>query len=82
MAFTINGLGAISVANENTGAFYKYMEDETLANMRASGYFDDALHSGLSNGDVLMLIGNDGIGFNQVVVTGTVYTLTEAITSV
>lgn len=81
MAYSIDNISAVSSSNSNTGKFYMYKEAETLANMRASGYFDDAVDAGLDDGDMIMLIGSDGFGFNDIVVTGTVYTVGEALTS-
>ena len=82
MAYSLDNISAVSSSNSNTGKFYMYKEAETLANMRASGYFDNAVDAGLDADDVIMLIGSDGIGFNQVNVSGSTYTLDEAITSI
>ena len=81
MAYSIAKISAVSVSNSNTGKLFMYAEAETLANMRASAYFDNAVDAGLTADDVILLIGSDGIGLNQVNVSGSTYTLDEAITS-
>jgi hypothetical protein len=49
--------------------------------MREASYFDLAEIQDLRDGNLILLIASDGYGFNRVVVTGTVYTLIDAITS-
>jgi hypothetical protein len=82
MAFSVNGLQVIAASNKDAGGLYMYFEAETLANMRGSGYFNNAVDAGLVVDDIIWLIGSDGHGMNQVNVSGSTYTLDEAITSV
>ena len=81
MAYSVDNLGAASVSNSNAGRLYMYKEAATLATMRASGYFDSAVDAGLAADDIIWLIGSDGHGMNQVNVSGSTYTLDEAVTS-
>lgn len=81
MAYSVDNIAALSVSNNNTGGFFTYKEAETLANMRASGYFDSAVDAGLATGDVVILLGSDGFGMSSILVTGTVYSVVESITS-
>jgi len=82
MAYSIDNLAPIKVGNSDSGRLWMYSEAATLAVMRASGYFDSASAAGLGDGDILILVGSDGFGMNDIVVTGTTYTVGEAITSV
>ena len=69
-------------ANSNAGKVFLYKEDATLAAIRAANYFNDALASyGLSDEDIVMIVGNDGFGFSQVSVSGVNVTVGEGITS-
>jgi hypothetical protein len=81
MAYSVDNLSAISSSNSNTGKFFMYKEAATLAAIRASGYFDSATDAGLGDGDMILIIASDGFGFNDIVVTGTTYTVGEAVTS-
>ncbi len=85
MAFTANNfIPASGSANSDAGKTFQYKEGATLAAMRAANYFNDAAATyGLKSGDVIMLIGSDGIGFSQATVAanGNV-TLGNNITSV
>lgn len=81
MAFSVDNLGAIKTGNSDSGRLYMYQEAQTLATLRGSGYFDAASSASLGDGDIIWLVGSDGHGMSQVVVTGIVYTLVEDITS-
>ena len=81
MAFSSGVLSRLSGANSTGGAVFLYTETATLAAVRASGYFDNAVDYGLVDGDVVMIIGSDGFGFNFISVSGTTYTVGEAVTS-
>lgn len=84
MAFTAENFIPLSAsANSNAGKVFQYQEDETLANLRAANYFNDAAATyGLKNDDVIMLFASDGFGFSQMAVAanGDV-TVQEDITS-
>lgn len=85
MAFTAQNFVADSGnSNSNASQLFRYQEAETLANLRAANYFNDAAATyGLKTGAVIMLIGSDGIGFSQATVDGSGnVTLAENITSV
>lgn len=83
MAFTSdNFIPLSSSANSNAGKVFQYKEDATLAAVRASGYFNDAADSySLTDGDVIMLICNDGFGFSSVTVTSGVVAVDESVSS-
>lgn len=81
MAYSIDNLGVIAGANDNTGKLWKYKESETIANIRASGYFNNAVDAGMEADDTIMIVASDAIGFSQVNVSGSTYTLDENITS-
>lgn len=52
-------------ANSTLGNTWEYFEDEAVATIAASGYFNDATED-LQNGDIVFIRGNDGTGFAQV----------------
>jgi hypothetical protein len=52
-----------------------------LANIRASGYFDNAVDYGMVAGDIVMIMGSDGFGFSQIAVSGSTYSVGEGLTS-
>lgn len=81
MAYSVDNLALISGANSDTGRLWKYKEAVTLATIRASAYFDSASTAGLGDGDIIMIIASDGFGFNDISVSGTTYTVGEAISS-
>jgi len=82
MAFTADNFVRLSGANTNGGVVWTYSEAETLANMRAANYFDNAVATyGLADGDVIMLIGSDGFGFTQMSVTAGAATVGESVSS-
>jgi hypothetical protein len=81
MAFADGTLVAITNSNKNAGNVWFYKEAATLAAIRASGYFDSAVDYGMVDGDIVMLAGSDGFGFNDISVSGSTYTVGEAITS-
>lgn len=69
-------------ANSNAGKVFLYKEDATLAAIRAANYLNDAAATyGLSDEDIVMIVGNDGFGFSQVVVSGGNVTVGEGLTS-
>lgn len=72
-----------SGSNSNAGKLFIYKEDATLAAIRASGYLNAAAATyGLADGDIVMIVGNDGFGFSQVAVSGAgVVTVAEGLTS-
>lgn len=80
MAFADGVLAPIHSSSAGPNVFI-YSEAATLVAIRASGYFDDSVDYGMVNGDIVMIAASDGFGFNNIVVTGTVYTVGEAITS-
>ncbi len=83
MAFDGSNFAPLSaIANDDCGKVWTYKEAATLAAMRASGYFDNAIDYGIAADDAIMLFGSDGIGFSQVNISGTTVTLNENITSV
>ncbi len=82
MAFASGTFTRLSGSNSTGGAVWVYTESATLAAMRAANYFDDAAATyGLSDGDVIMLIGSDGFGFSVVAVSGGAVTTGEGLTS-
>ena len=70
MAYSIDNLALIEGSNSSTGRLWKYKESATLAAIRASGYFDDAVDAGLADGDVVMIFASDGFGFSEISVSG------------
>ena len=52
-------------ANAPLGGFWEYQDDETVATLAASGYFNDATKT-LRKGDVIVLRGNNGTALAQV----------------
>lgn len=80
MSFTDGTLAAIHSSSAGANVFV-YTEAATLAAIRASGYFDDAVDFGLVDGDMILIVASDGFGFNDIVVSGTTYTVGEALTS-
>ena len=81
MAFASGTLQRIGTANSDGGTVWMYKEAETLANIRASGYFDNAVDYGMVAGDIVMIMGSDGFGFSQIAVTGSTYSVGEGLTS-
>lgn len=81
MAFSAGKLVNLMSGNSAAGRLWVYSEDATLATVRASGYFDSAVDYGLADGDVVILICSDGFGLNDIAVSGTTYTVNEALTS-
>ena len=83
MAFADGTLVRLSsMANSDAGNVWQYKEDETIANIRAANYFDDAYPEyGIADGDVMMIIGNDGFGFSSIDITAGAVTVVESITS-
>lgn len=81
MAFASGVLQNLSPGNSGAGRLWLYSEDATLAAVRASGYFNAAVDYGLVDGDVVILICSDGFGLNDIAVSGSTYTVNEALTS-
>lgn len=81
MAYSVDNLAPIVSSNVDAGSMYIYKEAATLATLRGSGYFDSSVDAGVVADDILCLVGSDGIGFSQVNVSGSTYTLDENITS-
>lgn len=82
MAFDADNFVRLSGANSDAGVVWTYSEAETLANMRADNYFDNAVATyGLADGDVIMLFGSDGFGFTQMSVTAGAATVGESVSS-
>lgn len=82
MAFADGTLVALQTANSDAGKVWLYKEDATLAAIRAANYFNDAYPEyGISDGDVIMIIGNDGFGFSNIDITSGNVTVVESITS-
>jgi hypothetical protein len=82
MAFTADNFVRLSGANSNAGVVWTYAEANTLANIRGANYFDNAVATyGLADGDVIMIIASDGIGFTQMSVSSGAATVGESITS-
>jgi hypothetical protein len=80
MAFADGTLAAIHSSSAGANLFI-YTEAATLAAVRASGYFDDAVDYGMVDGDMVMIVASDGFGFNNISVSGSTYTVGEALTS-
>lgn len=80
MAFSAGVLAPIHSSSAGPNVFV-YSEAATLAAIRASGYFDDAVDYGMVDGDMVMIVGSDGFGFNDISVSGSTYTVGEALTS-
>lgn len=80
MAFADGTLAAVHSSTAGSNLFI-YTEAATLAAIRASGYFDDAVDYGMVDGDMVMIVGSDGFGFNDISVSGSTYTVGEALTS-
>ena len=71
-----------SQANTDAGKVWQYKEDATLAAIRAANYFNDAVIMGLKDEDIIMIIGNDGFGFNIMAIDAAAdVTVGEALTS-
>ena len=81
MAFSAGTLQRVDTANSDGGTLWMYKEAETLANVRASGYFNNAVDYGMAAGDVVMLFCSDGFGFSQIAVSGSTYSVGEGLTS-
>ncbi|MDH5182454.1 MAG: hypothetical protein OEX12_01070 [Gammaproteobacteria bacterium] len=81
MAYSLDNLALIAGSNGTSGRVWKYKEAATLAAIRASGYFNDAVDAGMVDGDVVMILGSDGFGFSQIAVSGSTYTVGEGLTS-
>lgn len=81
MAYSLDNLALIAGSNGTSGRVWKYKEAATLAAIRASGYFNNAVDAGMANGDVVMILGSDGFGFSQIAVSGSTYTVGEGLTS-
>ena len=80
MAFADGVLAPIHSSSAGPNLFI-YSEEATLAAIRASGYFDDSVDYGMVDGDMVMIVGSDGFGFNDISVSGSTYTVGEALTS-
>ncbi len=80
MAFA-DGTLSPAVSSPAGANFWFYSEAATLAAIRASGYFDDSVDYGMVDGDLLIIIGSDGFGLNDISVSGSTYTVGEALTS-
>ena len=84
MAFASGTLIPLSSsANSSAGKVWLYKEDATLAAIRADSYLDDAYPAyGFVDGDILMIIANDGFGFSELAVSSAgVVTVGEGLTS-
>ena len=82
MAFEDGTLVAIQVANSDAGKVWLYKEDATIAAIRAANYFNNAHPEyGITTGDILMIIGNDGFGFSSIAISSGNVTVVESITS-
>lgn len=81
MAFSGDNIDRLSGANSNTGVLWSYKEAETLANVRASAYFNNSVDSGVKDGDIILLFCSDGFGMSEISVSGVTYTVAESITS-
>ena len=68
-------------ANSNAGKVFQYKDDKTLNEMLVPGYFNLAAESyGLKDKDVVMLVGNNGVGIAQAaVIDGADVTLTDSV---
>ena len=81
MAYSVDNLALVAGGNSTSGRIWKYSEAATLAAIRASGYFNNAVDAGLGEGDLVFIIASDGFGINDIAVSGSTYTVNEAVTS-
>lgn len=82
MAFADGTLVAIQVANSDAGKFWLYKEDATIAAIRADSYFDAAYPEyGITDEDIIMIVGSDGFGLSSIDITAGVVTVVESVTS-
>tara|TARA_R110002096_G_scaffold172770_1_gene346705 strand:+ start:77 stop:325 length:249 start_codon:yes stop_codon:yes gene_type:complete len=81
MAFASGTFTRISGSNSTGGTVWLYGEAATLAAIRAANYLNDAADFGLADGDVVMIIASDGFGFNNMILTGSNFTVGEAVSS-
>ena len=69
MAFTSSAFITDSQANTNAPRIHRYREEETLANIKAANYFNNAVNGasgggyGLRDGDVILVDASDGVSF-------------------
>tara|TARA_R110000823_G_scaffold225347_1_gene353166 strand:+ start:454 stop:708 length:255 start_codon:yes stop_codon:yes gene_type:complete len=78
MAFTNGTLERVSGGNSDAGVVWKYEEDATIAAIRGANYFNKAVDYGVKADDVILIIANNGVGFNTFSVTGVNYTMTAS----
>jgi hypothetical protein len=81
MAFADGTFTRLSGSNSTGGSVFLYTETETLLNVRAANYFNDAFEYGLRGGDVIMLICSDGFGMSSMAFSDPNFTVVESITS-
>ena len=81
MAFSGDALERVSGGNTDAGSLWKYKEAATRAAIRASGYFNNAVDYGLSDGDIVIMYGSDGFGLSLISGSGSTYTVGEGLTS-
>ncbi len=74
MAFTPNSYVTDSGANTNAPRVNRYREENTLANIKAANYFNNAVNGasgggyGLRDGDVILVDASDGTSFLKMAV--------------
>lgn len=84
MAFTAETFIPVSgQANSDASRIFSYSSgSDTLATIKASGYFNTAADPtggyGLTNGDVVLASGSDGTSFLKIAVSGSVASTSEA----
>lgn len=83
MAFADGVLIPLSAsANSDAGKVWLYKEDETIANIRAANYFDDAYPEyGIQDEDVIFIIGSDAFGLSSIDITSGAVTVVTSVTS-
>ena len=79
MAFTNGTLERVSGGNSDAGVVWKYEENATIAAIRGANYFNKAVDYGVKADDVILIIANNGVGFNTFTVSGSGdYTMTAS----
>ena len=60
MSFTIGTFGAIEKSNSGSPSVYSYRTEDTLAEVSAASYFDNAIPAPV-DGDIIIVVASDGV---------------------
>ncbi|MDH5182443.1 MAG: hypothetical protein OEX12_01015 [Gammaproteobacteria bacterium] len=63
------------------GNLWKYKADESINVLNGTGYFNDSVKAGVKDGDMILILGNNGFSFSEVSVSGSTYSIGSNLVS-